>query len=176
MKGAHVEPEDLDQHRAWSCLVEAEREVARCRADIYRSPERTELLRAALTGSIGDQSTALAFLREFPDDVPALLPLLYHLSLSPRWLVSALQAIRSAAAKDASVTNALREIIQTEMLEAAEEDEYRAVVNVLVRIDATDLLIKLGTQALGSDDPAVRQVGAELEEDYGAQEPDAGLD
>lgn len=74
----------------WNSLVEAEKEIARLRAEINRLPVRTEMVERGLeSNSPWERSTALTFLRLLPEDVPKLLEVLVDLCLSARWAPSA---------------------------------------------------------------------------------------
>lgn len=157
--------EDLKAHHGWTALIKAQEELNKIQGEIFRSAERTELLAAALSGSILDQSTALAFLRDLPDDVPALLTSLFNLSLSQAWVGSALQAVIAAARWDQTVMPRFRQIIRVKMTSIREDYDYAAIANILINIDAKDILVELAIQALASSDPAVREIGAELQID-----------
>jgi hypothetical protein len=164
-------PSDLKNDKAWVALVEAQRVLNSCRADVIRSDRRTELLAAALVSdSNWDTSTALAFLRESPDDVPTLLLTLYRLSLSQAWVGAVLRVVDAAAQRVPGVESEFRRIVGSEIPHAVADDEYAAIANVLMNIGADDLLDQLAEQALSSGDPAVREIGAELRGDETAGE------
>lgn len=72
--------------QVWQELLAAEREVARCRAALRRSPGRDEVLRAALRDPMpAGRQAALDYLRSFPDEVPGVLEDVVDLSVSLGW-------------------------------------------------------------------------------------------
>ncbi|MEV0405950.1 hypothetical protein [Actinoallomurus sp. NPDC050550] len=153
--------DDLHSHPGWSALVEAERQVHMRRAEILRAEERTELLAAAMASSSNwDQGAALLFLRQFPDDVPTLLPSLVALSLSQRWIGLVMEVIRTSHTRNEMIMNALRDLIRSNIAALTDDSyyaDYFGLANLIRNIDAEDLLAELAAQAHQSSDPEIRE-------------------
>lgn len=147
----------------WTRLVDLERQAARLRAEILDGPDRSQIIAAALRSrSAWDQSVAMDLLRRFPDDVPMHLPQLFQMARTQSWAGRALEPVKAAAARNPAVMDDFR-AIAAEAIPASESDlDYHEIANVLLNIDAMDLLAVLTEQALASDDPAVQQIGMGL--------------
>lgn len=127
----------------WRSLVDAERAVRARRAEVHGlgPAARTEVLSNALASeSNWDRTSALVFLRSFPEDVPVLLPAILDLAISTRWAPYAREAI--AAAPRGEVIHALRSEIPPR-LPRSDADAYRRLAEVLVAVAAWDTLADL---------------------------------
>lgn len=150
----------------WARLVGLERQAARLRAEILDAPDRSRVIAAALRSpSAWDQSVAMDLLRRFPDDVPVHLPQLFQMARSQSWAGRALEPLKAAAARNPAVMDDFRAIAAEAIPGAESEPDYHEIANVLLNIDAMDLLAELTEQALASDDPAVQQMGMGLRGD-----------
>ena len=159
----------------WRAFVEARQETIRRRADFYNTArDRPGILRAALTVGAGpwQRGAALDFLAALPDDVPALLEDLVDLSLSHGWALAVRRAI-AGLPKDDLVP--LLEPLVLKHLETADDDEYLRLAELLVHVEAWDLLGRLVARAPVTDDPDTREAADDLMEEYGPMwrsEPD----
>ncbi|MEU3280678.1 hypothetical protein [Streptomyces antibioticus] len=153
----------------WRALVAAEREVARCRAEVNQLPSRVELLAMAMSGSSAwDRSTALTFLRLFPEDVPKVLELLVDLSLSIGWAQPAIEAIRVAR----------REIDHSQLAEmvlgrlsGGDSEDYLRLSDMLARVEEWETLGVVIQKAIESNDLEIQEVGRDFNESYGGMLP-----
>ncbi|MFD5931737.1 hypothetical protein [Streptomyces sp. NPDC060333] len=153
----------------WRALVEAEQEVARCRAELNRLSSRVESLRKAMSSrSAWDRSTALEFLRLFPEDVPELLDLLADLSLSPGWAQPAREAIRAASREIAPYR--FVEIV-ARYLSDGEAEDYVMLANMLTHVEAWEALGALIKRALESGDLEIKEVAHDFTESYSGMLP-----
>jgi hypothetical protein len=153
----------------WRALVEAEQEVARRRAEVYRLPSRVELLTKALSSSSAwDRTTALEFLHRLPEDVPELLELLADLSLSLGWAQPACEAIR-AARKRISPVRFVE--IAARHLPGGEVDDYLRLADMLAHGEAWEALGIVIKQALESGDLEIQEVAHDFMESYGGMLP-----
>lgn len=156
-------PSDLD---LWSAVVQAEREVARRRADFYRhAKDQTAILAQALCGHGWDTGAALWYLREFYDGTPALLEPLVDAALSERTALWARQAI-ARVSSDRLVPEL--EPIVLARLDGADDLDYRRLAELLAHVQAWPVLHKLVLRALASDDPDTREVGDDVTAAHGA--------
>ncbi|MEU9112227.1 hypothetical protein AB0D04_10620 [Streptomyces sp. NPDC048483] len=148
----------------WEELLAAEREVARCRAEVYQSSSRIEMLTSALRGSSSwDRSAAMTFLRLFPGDVLKLLEELVEYSLSQGWAADAREVIR--AARNDGILGKLNEIV-LDLLAEADSDDYLRLADMLAYVGAWETLSKLVDRACSSNDPEIREVGQDFRESY----------
>lgn len=153
----------------WRALVAAEREVARCRAEVNQLPSRVELLAKALSSSSAwDRSAALDFLHLFPEDVPKLLDLLVDLSLSTGWALPAREAIR-AARKDIDPSKFAR--VALKCLSSGEVEDYLRLADVLAEVEAWEALSAVIGKAAESGDPEIREVSRSFTESHGGMLP-----
>ncbi|RKS08930.1 hypothetical protein DFP74_4656 [Nocardiopsis sp. Huas11] len=151
----------------WQAFVEATREAHRCQADFYnRARDRPGILRAALPAGAGpwQRGAALDFLTGLSDDVPALLDDLVDLALSPGWALATRRAIGTIPHDDLVP---LLEPLVLEHLETANEDDYRRLTELLVHVEAWDLLGRLVAHGLEADAPDTREAADDLMESYG---------
>lgn len=148
----------------WRSLVAAEQEVARCRAEVNRLSSRVELLTKAMSSSSAwDRSTALEFLRLFPEDVPKLLELLVDLSLSLGWAQPVWEVIR--AARNEITPSRFTEIV-IGCLSDGEVEDYVRLANMLARAEAWEALRAVIERAFESNDPEIREVAHDFTESY----------
>ncbi|WP_345040185.1 hypothetical protein [Streptomyces sannanensis] len=153
----------------WRALVAAEQEVARCRAEVNQLPSRVELLTKAMSGSSAwDRSTALTFLRLFPEDVPELLELLVGLSLSIGWAQPAGEAIR--AARREIDPSRLAEMVVGHLPDGDAED-YLRLADMLAHVEAWETLGVVIQRALESSDLEIQEVAHDFNESYGGMLP-----
>ncbi|GLZ79591.1 hypothetical protein Afil01_43980 [Actinorhabdospora filicis] len=145
----------------WTALVEAERQLARARAEFYQRAEgRSEVLAAALQGpSNWDRGTALAFLGKIPDDVPELLDQLVENATSHAWALVARRAI--AAGRRELVTPLLRRIVR-ERLETADAEDYRRLAELLRHMNDDEALGELVRRAADLEDPDMQEVARDF--------------
>ncbi|MFD7936972.1 MULTISPECIES: hypothetical protein [unclassified Streptomyces] len=144
----------------WNSLVEAEKEIARLRAEINRLPVRTEMVERGLeSNSPWERSTALTFLRLLPEDVPKLLEVLVDLCLSARWAPSAREALWPA--RHSVEMRVLSDTVLHALADGDAED-YRMLADTLTYIEAGPALGELIGQADRSDDAGVREIGEEF--------------
>ncbi|MGV9645446.1 hypothetical protein [Streptomyces sp. NPDC003514] len=142
----------------WRALVAVEQEVARRRAEVNQLPSRVDLLAEALTSSSAwDRSVALDFLRLFPDDVPALLPLLVDLTLSAAWTQPAREAIR-AARSGIDPSHFTR--VALECLSGADAEDQVTLADVLAEVGAGEALAAVIGEAARSGDVDMKGEGA----------------
>ncbi|MFF8538644.1 hypothetical protein ACF07B_42810 [Streptomyces sp. NPDC015532] len=138
----------------------------RRQADFYQEAhDRPGLLKLALTAEAGpwQQGAALDFLAALPDDVPALLGDLVGLSLSRGWALVVRQAIDRIPHDDLVP---LLEPLIVERLDSADDDEYRLLAELLVHVEAWELLGRLVSRALDTDDPGTREVAEDFTQSY----------
>jgi hypothetical protein len=156
-------PSDQD---LWAAVVQAERELARRRADFYQyAQDQTTILAQALRGRGWDTSAALWFLREFYDGTPALLQPLVGAALSDRSALWARQAI--ARVSSDRLFPQLERIVLAR-LDSADDLDYRRLAELLAHVQAWTILHKLVLRALASDDDDTREVGEDFTASYGA--------
>lgn len=154
---------DLNADGAWTRLVKAEREAAQLRAEILNRFDRTELIGAALRSpSNWDQSSAIEYLRRFPDEVSAHLEAIFRLACTQRWASRALEPLRAAAARKPVIMDEFRAIAASAITDAQTDLDYQEISNLLTNINADDLLETLRLQALASADPDVHGFGRYL--------------
>jgi len=155
-----------DADRLWHALVDAERSVRGRRAEIYGlgAAARTEILSSALTSASNwDRASALTFLRSFPEDVPALLPEILNLAMSHRWASEAREAVAAGPRND--VIDRLRSQI-TSRLPGSDADDYRRLAEVLVRVEAWDLLAELIRSALDHAEEDFTEIASDFSSVY----------
>jgi hypothetical protein len=153
----------------WHALVAAEQEVARCRAEINESPSRTELLiQAILDGSVWDRSTAMTFLRLFPDDVPTLLGILVDSSLSLAWAEPVREVIR--AARDEIDPTKLAKVVASQ-LRGGNAEDYLRIADMLASLEAWESLSEVVRMARASVNPEIREVARCFTESHGDRLP-----
>jgi hypothetical protein len=156
-------PSDQD---LWTAVVQAERELARRRADFHQhARDQTTILAQALRGGGWDASAALWYLREFYDGTPALLEPLVNAALSDRSALWARQAI--ARVSSDRLFPELERIVPAQ-LEDADDLDYRRLAELLVHVQAWTILHKLVLRALASDDADTREVGEDFTAWHGA--------
>lgn len=148
----------------WASLVAVERDAARLRAEVNQSSARTEVLaRGIASPSAWERSTALNFLRLFPEDVPRLLEPVIGLCLSAAWVDSAREVIR-AARSDLDESH-LGEVLLSE-LSAGDPLDYRMFADLLVELACWSALGVVIQQASQSADEEVRAIGEEFRRSY----------
>ncbi|MEV6675195.1 hypothetical protein [Streptomyces sp. NPDC051162] len=153
----------------WHALVSAEKEVARCRAEVNELPSRAEILAEAMSGrSVWGRSTAMTFLRHFPEDVPRFLELLVDLSLSIGWAQQAWEAILPAR-REIDLSR-FTEIVLRHLSDGDAED-YLRLADMLTHVEAWEILGVVIERARESDDPEIRQVADDFTESYGGMLP-----
>ncbi|MFE5796523.1 hypothetical protein ACFQ8C_28635 [Streptomyces sp. NPDC056503] len=151
----------------WRPFVEAKRETHRRQAEFYQhAQDRTEVLRAALATEAGawNQGAVLDFLAALPDDAPALLPELVGWSTSPQWALAARHVI-DRVPRD-RLLPALEPLV-LDRLDSADGDDYQRFAELLVHVGAWELLGRLVTRALTTDDPHILDIADDLTESYG---------
>ncbi len=140
----------------WTALVAVEQERARLRAEFWRHAERrAATLARAIDDGGWDRSVALEFLAGFPDDVPELLDRLIPLSISHGW-AGAVRAALTVPYRMGDLPGLDRDVLAR--LDAADDDEFRRLAELLDHLRAWTALAELVERAAGSPDPNIRAV------------------
>ncbi|GIF03885.1 hypothetical protein [Actinoplanes siamensis] len=158
----------MNDRRRWTRYLDARAEMLAARDEFHRHPAaRREILAGALDqardADPSEVGAALEFLREHPEDVPDLLPLLVDRAMSLRFAGRARKAV--AAGRRDQVTVRLRRIVADRLADpACGASECRRLAELLDHLgdhSSRAMLARLTSWAGDSGDPDLRRVAAD---------------
>jgi hypothetical protein len=151
----------------WDQLVQAERDVARLRAEVGRRKSRFGTVAAALalgSDSSGKQA-ALNYLAVFPGDIPLHVEAVFTLEMTVGRFEGLGRQVLASGVR-AEIVPKVRQCVELHLPEV-DSDGYLILAALLAALEDGATLKRVFEAALASSDPDIRESGRSISEHYG---------